>query len=74
MWLPVIAKPSLLTVEFISEILGFFHDHLFVPEGEEERVMEALRVLSESISETSEEETGEEEEDEIEAFSDHQDE
>jgi len=52
---------------------GFFHDHLFVPEGEEERVMEALRVLSESISETSEEES-EEEEEKIEAFSDHQDE
>ena len=41
---------------------GFFHDHLFVPEGEEDQVMESLQVLSESLGESSEEESVEEEE------------
>ena len=41
---------------------GFFHDHLFVPEGEEDQVMESLQVLSESLGESSEEESVDEEE------------
>ena len=35
---------------------GFYHDHLFVQEGEEELVMDLLRQLSQSVTETSEEE------------------
>eukprot|EP00090_Calanus_glacialis_P011933 TRINITY_DN20351_c0_g1_i1.p1 TRINITY_DN20351_c0_g1~~TRINITY_DN20351_c0_g1_i1.p1 ORF type:complete len:163 (+),score=29.00 TRINITY_DN20351_c0_g1_i1:144-632(+) len=43
---------------------GFFHDHLFVPDGEEDRVMESLKILSESLGESSDEDfvVGEEEE------------
>jgi len=41
---------------------GFFHDHLFVPNGEEDHVLEALQVLSESLGESSEEESVDEEE------------
>ena len=35
---------------------GFYHDHLFVQDGEEELVMELLRELSQSVTESSEEE------------------
>ena len=35
---------------------GFYHDHLFVQEGEEELVMDLLRQLSQSVTESSEEE------------------
>ena len=35
---------------------GFYHDHLFVQEGEEELVMDLLRQLSQSVAESSEEE------------------
>eukprot|EP00092_Neocalanus_flemingeri_P022332 GFUD01024217.1.p1 GENE.GFUD01024217.1~~GFUD01024217.1.p1 ORF type:complete len:163 (+),score=35.77 GFUD01024217.1:113-601(+) len=41
---------------------GFFHDHLFVPDGEEENVMELLKILSESVGDSSEEDSVEEEE------------
>ena len=36
---------------------GFYHDHLFVQEGEEELVMDLLRQLSQSVTESSEEDT-----------------
>merc|ERR1712130_502477 len=39
---------------------GFFHDHMFIPDGEEEHVLELLRILSESLNESSEEEDVEE--------------
>ena len=35
---------------------GFYHDHLFVQDGEEELVMELLRELSQSVTDSSEEE------------------
>ena len=35
---------------------GFYHDHLFVQDGEEELVMDLLRQLAESVTESSEEE------------------
>ena len=35
---------------------GYFHDHLFVQDGEEEQVMELLQQLSQSVSESSDEE------------------
>ena len=35
---------------------GFYHDHLFVQDGEEELVMGLLRELSQSVTESSEEE------------------
>ena len=41
---------------------GFYHDHLFVQDGEEELVMELLKELSQSVTESSEEEDEEEEE------------
>ena len=36
---------------------GFYHDHLFVQDGKEELVMELLRMLSESVTESSEDDT-----------------
>ena len=40
---------------------GFYHDHLFVPDGEEEVVMGLLAGLAESVTRSSdEEEDGEE--------------
>ena len=39
---------------------GFYHDHLFVQDGEEELVMELLKELSQSVTESSEEEEEEE--------------
>ena len=35
---------------------GFYHDHVFVQDGEEELVMELLKELSQSVTESSEEE------------------
>ena len=35
---------------------GFYHDHLFVQDGEEELVMELLKELSQSVTDSSEEE------------------
>ena len=43
---------------------GFYHDHLFVQDGEEELVMELLKELSQSVTESSEEEEEEEDVDE----------
>ena len=37
---------------------GFYHDHLFVQEGEEELVMDLLRQLSQSVTESTEEVSG----------------
>ena len=39
---------------------GFYHDHLFVQDGEEELVMDLLRQLAESVTESSEDEEEEE--------------
>ena len=38
---------------------GFYHDHLFVQDGEETKVMELLKILSESVNESSDEELDE---------------
>merc|ERR1719468_959367 len=35
---------------------GFYHDHLFVQDGEEELVMDLLSQLAQSVTESSEEE------------------
>ena len=35
---------------------GFYHDHLFVPDGEEGRVMGLLAGLAESVTRSSDEE------------------
>ena len=35
---------------------GYYHDHLFVPDGEENRVMELLEILAASVMEEEEEE------------------
>ena len=43
---------------------GFYHDHLFVQDGEEELVMDLLRQLAQSVTESSEEEEEEEEDNE----------
>ena len=37
---------------------GYYHDHLFVPDGEEDRVMELLQILAASVMEEKEEESG----------------
>ena len=37
---------------------GYYHDHLFVPDGEEDRVMELLEILAASVMEEEEEESG----------------
>lgn len=41
---------------------GFFHDHLFVPDGEEEKVMELLHVLASAEDDTDNEDEVEYEE------------
>ena len=38
---------------------GFYHDHLFVPDGEEEVVMGLLAGLAESVTRSSDEEDSE---------------
>ena len=43
---------------------GFYHDHLFVPDGEEERVMGLLAGLAESVTRSSDEEEDSEEQSE----------
>ena len=48
---------------FLNEILdlilvsftGFYHDHLFVQEGEEDKVMVLLKMLSDSVDDSSDE-------------------
>ena len=42
---------------------GFYHDHLFVQDGEEELVMDLLSQLAQSVTESSEEEEEEEDTD-----------
>ena len=42
---------------------GFYHDHLFVPDGEEGRVMGLLAGLAESVTRSSDEEEEDSEED-----------
>ena len=43
---------------------GFYHDHLFVPDGEEGRVMGLLAGLAESVTRSSDEEEDSEEDSE----------
>ena len=43
---------------------GFFHDHLFIPAGLEDKVMELLENLAETAGESEETSTEEEDSDE----------
>ena len=50
---------------------GFYHDHLFVPDGEEEVVMGLLAGLAESVTRSSDEEEEEDSEEDSEAATEH---